>query len=125
MTTQTVLASRWWLRLIKLCLYTITAVLGVGGVAWVMQHSGAGLAIVSLGERAASGAAVLAVVRGALGVVALCVWPAVTAYLARKNAWDVDRRRHVRRAGRNLISMALVMDLLVLNGPIWINLIRG
>lgn len=125
MTTQTVLASRWWLRLIKLCLYTIAAVFGVGGVAWVMQHSETGLAIVSLGDRAASYAAVLAIVRGGLGIVVLCAWPTITAYLAKKHAWDSGRRLHVKRAGRNLISMALVTDLLVLNGPVWINLIRG
>lgn len=66
-----------------------------------------------------------AVLRLLVGLLALALWPRLLRTRARAAGWSDQHLKAVQVRDRTLIGAAIAFDVLVLNLPLWLNLIRG
>lgn len=66
-----------------------------------------------------------AIARGVFGAAVFLLWPRVLAWRSAREGWSQERLTATHQRDRLFIGAAIFVDVVVLNLPLWISLVRG
>lgn len=119
--------ARWWRRA-RLLFFVLVGLASVGLFAVLVSHwaFGPGAHGMWRMQEALQGARwPSAIARGVFGVAVFLLWPRVLAWRSGREGWSQERLAATLPRDRLLIGAAIFVDVVVLNLPLWISLVRG
>ena len=120
-------ARRWWRRA-RLLIGVLMALVAAAVLTLILSQwaFGPGAQGMWRMQEALQGARwPSAIARGVFGAAVFLLWPRVLAWRSAREGWSQARLAVTHQRDRLFIGAAIFVDVVVLNLPLWISLVRG